>query len=707
VSVLWGIALVVAVTWPSRVIGPLDGAPFDTPLELIALGVVLPAVWWLHPSFLKTTPARVMVVLLLAWKAAAWVALPQGGWCGDLVMNQRPETGGWRLMRSWDARMIAQPTPPHCTAVVARGYSRPTHFPAWMINIPYGQDRWLDTGGFISTPLANPRPPAAAYRFFVNGALDVAGDGTLSIETDTDTALTGAVDGRAVAAEAGRTATIQVARGTHIVDLRLDLVGRNWRFVPRWNGADAFASAVTTFSPVSGAVRAVHRYGGWLAPTLVVVLLAWWTASAVAIDSPGRLPVAAIGAIAAAMAWAGSAGMESALPRYAVAALALCAIVPMPARVQNVRGAWLVVGAPWLALIAAMAMRNAGRFTLFFQGDDPGIYQQFAYRIFMERFWLEGGQPTFWNQPLYRWICGALHVLFGDSSAGEMVWDGFGLLAGSMFAFVVVNRFAGFRSGVAAAIAVLMTFALGPNWYVIGRGLSEISALLWVYLASCCVIASSAGSPALALLGGLFGVLGYYTRMNLLPLTLALGALTLGDGIDAGSAFQLRRVWARVPIRAVVNYYAVVAAGLCAFAARTWYYTGRFSLFAGTTLGFNSIGLGTTLESWWSADTWKRAAASVLMLVTVQDPPRFDVRSVLVVAGVALSVLALVRVPVARRLPLGLVLICIAAISGGFVVRGSAYPGRFSIHLIPVAVTVSMLMASFSVRSTSQWRRAS
>ena len=208
------------------------------------------------------------------------------------------------------------------------------------------------------------------------------------------------------------------------------------------------------------------------------------------------------------------------------------------------------------------------------------------------------------------------------------------------------------------------------------------------------------------ILGGVFGILGYYTRMNLLPFTLGLGALTL-VGIDAGSAFNLRRVWTRLPKRAFVNYYVAVAAGLCVFAARTWYYTGRLSLFAGTSLGFNAIGLGTTLDSWVSADAWTRATASVLMLVTVQDPPRFDIRSVLVVAGVGLSLLALARVPFVRRLPLGLVLICLAAVSGGLVVRGSAYSGRFSIHPRFVAVTVSMLVMSMSFRDAVQWRRAS
>src|SRR5205823_3216149 len=149
-----------------------------------------------------------------------------------------------------------------------------------------------------------------------------------------------------------------------------------------------------------------------LTPVLVVGLLAWWMASALIAYWPARSALAAIGALAVAMAWAGSAGSDSTLPRFAVAALVLVLFVPMPPALRHARGAWLLVAVPWLALIGAMALSTVGRFTLYLQGDDALIYQQFAYRIYMERFWLEGGQPTFWNQPLYRWICGGLHVLF-------------------------------------------------------------------------------------------------------------------------------------------------------------------------------------------------------------------------------------------------------------------------------------------------------
>jgi hypothetical protein len=134
-----------------------------------------------------------------------------------------------------------------------------------------------------------------------------------------------------------------------------------------------------------------------------------------------------------------------------------------------------------------------------------------------------------------------------------------------------------------------------------------------------------------------------------------------------------------------------------AFAARTWYYTGLIDPFAGTTRVHNATGLGLTLDSLWSASAWRKALESVLMIVTVQDPPRFDIRSVLVVAGFAGSLLALLGAPVARRLPLGVAIMSVAAVAGGLVARGVAYPGRFSVHLIPVAVAITVSIIGMAI----------
>ena len=144
------------------------------------------------------------------------------------------------------------------------------------------------------------------------------------------------------------------------------------------------------------------------------------------------------------------------------------------------------------------------------------------------------------------------------------------------------------------------------------------------------------------------------------------------------------------------TYLGCLATGVCLFAARTWHYTGQFSVFAGTTRAYNGTGLGQSIDSMWSIAAWRGALESVMMIVTVQDPPRFDPRSLLVVAGVLVSLLGLMRVPIARRLPLGLALVCIAAIAGGLVARGIAYPGRFSIHLIPLSVAASLCAMSLA-----------
>jgi hypothetical protein len=68
-----------------------------------------------------------------------------------------------------------------------------------------------------------------------------------------------------------------------------------------------------------------------------------------------------------------------------------------------------------------------------------------------------------------------------------------------------------------------------------------------------------------------------------------------------------------------------------------------------------------------------------------------------VVAGVGCALLALIGTPLVRRLPLHLAIVCVGAIAGGLFARGLAYPGRFSIHLIPLAVTASTTVAALAL----------
>ena len=81
-----------------------------------------------------------------------------------------------------------------------------------------------------------------------------------------------------------------------------------------------------------------------------------------------------------------------------------------------------MIGVPWLAYFAAANLHQMGRWTLYGVGNDNFLFQRFSYRIFMQHFWLEGGQVTFWNQPFFRWIAGVLHMPSVIRALARCIW---------------------------------------------------------------------------------------------------------------------------------------------------------------------------------------------------------------------------------------------------------------------------------------------
>jgi hypothetical protein len=91
-----------------------------------------------------------------------------------------------------------------------------------------------------------------------------------------------------------------------------------------------------------------------------------------------------------------------------------------------------------------------------------------------------------------------------------------------------------------------------------------------------------------------------------------------------------------------------------AFMTRTWYFTGRFSLFCGTALRHNDTGL----RPWHVFDTevWSKVAHSLAGLVFMKEPPHVDPRAALA--------------------------------------HAHGYPARFTVHLIPLASAPSVAAAA-------------
>jgi hypothetical protein len=366
----------------------------------------------------------------------------------------------------------------------------------------------------------------------------------------------------------------------------------------------------------------------------------------------------------------------------------------IPRRLHNTLGAQLLVGVPFLTLIAVRGFDDISRITWYTIGDDWWVFQRFAYRIYLEGYWLEGGEPAFWFQPFYRWIAGALHMIFGDSSIGELVWDGACAWAGALFAFHVTRVIANFKWGLAAAIGTLLLMTVGPGWYLFGRGLSELTSAGLIYAAALWLLRGRT-SPKHVVIAGVCVAIAFFTRLNNLPFALAVAAFSLPIRQPAGDWFKWRAWWPKVSRPAFAGLILALTSAVALFSLRTYYYTGSINALSGTQAGARSVWQTTTTGE----TPIQNVIGSVLQVLTMNDGGRFDPRSIPIILGLLVAILALCGVRRLRQLPLNVSLLCLAGITGAFVARGSAYPGRFSIHLIPVTVALCVSAAALL------WRR--
>jgi hypothetical protein len=681
-TALWGTIAALALLWPDRVNGVFDGVPLDRVAEALLVGVAFPALWWFHPSFLRSARARACIVVLVAWKICSSALFVQEGFCVRFEPQRAFAKDAGRVPHAWDLRadwLVAEPV---CSAVMTRSYRITEDLPVWFFNLPPPNNSW---------PEPEDRPPLATVSMRAHGYVTARDSGILQFDTRPDVAATISIDGHT----ANGPSTIDA--GIHFVAIDAVLTGDRWALVPRWNRDDLFEQLIVTLRRPSSLDLALRPWVRWVPTLAVLAFLLMWTASA----------ATRIGDIAV-LGWTTSMSLliaflvhmdKPVLAAWAVAALAAAVLLPIPPRLRNMYGAYALIAIPWLAFVAVGGIPTIGRVVrLYSAGNDDWMYQRFAYRIVMQGYWLEGGTPTFYFQPFYRWIVGLIHAVFGDSSVGERFWDGMCVLAGAMLSFRITRAFAGFRWGIVAAVGALAVFALGTPHYLLGFGLSEISSAGLLSMAALWAIASRRRRAMLAVGAGLLATFGFYTRLNngIMAVGVALFALPLGVPVCA--LMRPAAWWKRVSWLTVFAVGGTIALGVLFFTWRTWYYTGVFNTFYGTQRYIVAI---------WQPDTplrtvLGRLAHSVMMVLTVNDPPRFDWYALPVLAGAVAAVFGLCGVPRLRELPAAAVLFFFAAIGGAFVTYGWEWPGRFSVHVLPITCALAACGVSTLTRTARQ-----
>jgi hypothetical protein len=681
---VWGLAAAIALLWPSRINGPLDGLPLDGHWESVILGVVLPALFLLHPRFLAARFPRACIVALLGWKAFTTAAFVQDGWCVRMMPGApyvKDQTGA---PHSWDVRADWRSADPACSAIMTGPYDEFTRFPVWFFNLPPPNDSW---------PAERDRPPGATTGMTVTGYMHTKSPGVLRIVSAPDVPASLNVAGKSASGDALNRDGVAVDSGTHQVLVDAKLTGVTWYFSPLWNGIGLWsgrAGPTITVQRPSALDAAVRPWVTWVSGLLAITFVGAWFVSFVLRLGDGNVLAWVVGASAVL---ASLATIENGRPgQLAVAGLAAAVFLRVPARLRNGIGAFALVGIPWLVFVAVVSAPQSGHFTLYSVGDDYWSFQRFAYRIYLQGYWLEGGSPTFWFQPLYRWIAGGLHLVFGDSSIGEWYWDGACVLMMAALAFRLTRAFAGFRWGLAAAVTTLTVFTLGTAWGYLGRGLSEISSAGLLSAAALVALKSRHRRWGLAIGAGMLATLAFYTRLNNLPMALAVAVFALPLHQPAIALRRPRTLLsgARTSWPTAVAVVSTICVGVLMFAWRTYHYTGHFSVFYGTQRDLLSLyqpgmSIATLAE---------RMAGSVMMVLTMNDPARWDPYALPLLIGAGCSLLAVAGVPRLHELPLAPVLFCVSSFAGALISRGSAYSGRFSIHVIGIACAVAACTAA-------------
>lgn len=344
----------------------------------------------------------------------------------------------------------------------------------------------------------------------------------------------------------------------------------------------------------------------------------------------------------------------------------------------------IVVGPGILTFFFLQWWPDIGRVSLFSLSDDWRTYQNFAREIFVGGDFWHRGEPIFFYQPLYRYVVGLLHVFFGQAMVAQNFLDVWAVLVTSGILLSLSLSLTGSLPAAFFAPWLYLTLELGGAFrHHIGRGLQEHTAMLFIMLTVWIMFSKKECTWKRAVGGGLLAASGFYLRMDHLGVLAAAGIVRVLHPLGGlGAAWK---GWKEAFLRQrkkIFLFWILLLSAFISVPLRNWIMGGAWVFTHPQNL--NALwcySWSCTLENFYKLLlTYEPNMSSPALLAALPT-------ALVLFFGTFFGIVALIyrRGPLSF-FPLGLGILLLGLIVPYFWVRVVAYPPRFSIHLLPLAV---------------------
>jgi hypothetical protein len=470
---------------PSRVSSPLDGLPWNTPLEFVTAALLLPFVFFLARGFLSKKRIAVLLALLFVVKAAVSLFLPQSGLGVRVYLSDADRASG-RFERTYASLLY-----PSYSQVMQVPFRTFFDFPIESIN-RHGFDKdnfWMAVE--------------------VNGAVSLAKDERLII------VVQGAVERniKLVNPSTGEYFPVETIKSADGLDeeyfASLPFAGnaeiKGWLIFPNYgnarfepmilkpNGSVVPAlprirlSVSDTDSPAHGFESIQNLIAVALFAAIVIclfdgILFSYQTGDII----PDDLYLLFTGPI---LYYIVNASHKPGIDTFILFAVIALALVKLPAYFlgrQGYSGAGYLfaVGIPVLLMFLALDIRNLAAMTPIPQYQDAMEYQMLARNIYVAGDIFLIKSPPWAYKVLFPYLAGGLHILFGQSLSAQFFLNAWSVLLSAAFMNKIGTYFGLTKPSAFAASILFLILTLLPLsfTYFYRFGLIEPPAILALLL---------------------------------------------------------------------------------------------------------------------------------------------------------------------------------------------------------------------------------